>query len=139
MKPFDHARISVKKWKGQPEDYMPIHDFIDHTKAHFPDMRHRAMLHSSWGIYITEQIFGTNITNREGRIVSVRDIAEQHVIDDMGRIPTIQDYLEGMPFYDWLGGPPRKEARKLALREGKLVTAAGEEIEIAHTEAPMAD
>lgn len=115
MKPYEHALVSVKKWKGKPEDYLPIHDFIDSTKAHHADMRHRALLHSSWGIYIVEQIFGTNITNSDERLISVRDIAERHVLDDMGRIPSVQDYLAGMPFYDWLGGPKRKPGTKIPL------------------------
>jgi len=108
LKPYDHGRVSVKKWGGKPEDYQAIHDFIDSSKAAHPDMRHRAILHSAFGIFITERVFGINITNSDGRLVSVRDVAEQHVIDDMGRIPTVQDYLDGMPFYDWLGGPTKK-------------------------------
>ncbi len=71
-------------------------------------MRHRAILHSSFGIYICEKVFGHNITLQSGKLVSVRDIAEQHVIDDMGRIPTVQDYLIRMPFYEWLGGAKRE-------------------------------
>jgi hypothetical protein len=105
MKPYLHAKVSVRHFGGQPEDYMKIHDFIDSSKAHFPDMRHRTLLHSSFGIYITEQVFGTFITNSDNKKVQVRDVAEQHIIDDLGRIPTVQDYLKGMPFYDWLGGP----------------------------------
>ena len=121
MKPWEHAKHSVKKWGGTNEDYMPIHDFLDSSKAHFPDMRHRALLHSSFGIYIAERVFGTNITlkrftAREGnhnvtymdKKVSVRDIAEAHVIQDMGTIPTVQDYLKDMPMYDWLGGKKRE-------------------------------
>ena len=84
MKPFLHGKVSVKKWGGKEEDYQKIHDWFDQTKAHFPDMRHRAILHSSFGIFLCEQMFGLNITNSDGKTVSVRDIAEQHVIDDMG-------------------------------------------------------
>lgn len=111
VKPYLHAKVSVAKWRGRPEDYLPVHDFIDSSKAHFPDMRHRALLHSSFGIYICEQVFGTNILNSDKRLVSVRDVAEQHVIDDLGKIPTVQDYLGNMPFYEWLGGPKRKPMR----------------------------
>jgi len=110
MKPYLHGKVSARKFGGCPEDYQEIHDFIDSTKAAFPDMRHRAILHNSFGIFICEKIFGINIKNSAGQLVSVRDIAEQHVIDDMGRIPTLQDYLEGMPLYDWLGG--RKYTKK---------------------------
>lgn len=108
MKPYIHAKKSVSKWGGREEDYLEIHDFLDSSKAHFPDMRHRALLHNSFGIYIAERLFGTYIVNSEERKVQVRDIAEQHVIEDMGRIPTVQDYLTDMPMYDWLGGPKRK-------------------------------
>lgn len=112
MKPYLHAQVSVKKWGGTPEDYLPIHDFIDSSKSAHPDMRHRAILHSAFGIYIVERVFGTWIEINK-RLVQVRDIAEQHVIDDMGTIPTLEDYLKGMPFYEWLGGPKRKKTRIL--------------------------
>jgi hypothetical protein len=108
MKPYLHGKVSVKKWGGVEEDYQEVHDFLDSTKAHCPTMKHRALLHSSWGIFICEKVFGINIKNSDGKLISVRDIAEQHVLDDMGRIPTVQDYLEGMPMYEWLGGPKRK-------------------------------
>lgn len=107
MKPYIHAQNSARKHGGKPEDYLPIHDFLDSSKACVPDMRHRALLHSSFGCFLAERIFGTFIVNDDGRKVQVRDIAEEHIIEDMGRIPTPQDYLEGMPIYDWLGGPKR--------------------------------
>lgn len=113
MKPYLHARVSVKKWGGAPEDYLKIHDFLDESKAHFADMRHRALLHNTFGIYICERLFGHNITTSAGRLVSVRDIAEQHIIDDMGRIPSVQDYLQGMPLYNWLGGPKRRPTKTI--------------------------
>ncbi len=108
MKPRLHSKSSVHKWGGKVKDYQAIHDFIDSSKAHVADMRHRAILHSSFGIYLTEKVFGISIINSDGREVDVRDIAETHIIEDMGRIPTVQDYLEGMPIYDWLGGPKKK-------------------------------
>lgn len=113
MKPYLHAQNSVRSFGGKVEDYLEIHDFLDSSKAHFPDMRHRALLHSSFGIYLTEQLFGHAITNSDNRLVQVRDIAERHVIEDMGRIPTVQDYLEGMPMYDWLGGVKRRPQKTI--------------------------
>lgn len=104
MKPYLHGIVSVKKFGGKPEDYQEIHDFLDSSKAHMADMRHRALLHNSYGIYICERLFGHNITNSAGKLVSVRDIAEQHILDDMGRIPTVQDYLRHLPMLPWLGG-----------------------------------
>ena len=111
MKPFLHAKNSANKYGGTPEDYQKIHDFIDHSKASMPDMRHRSMLHSSWGIYVTEQVFGTTITNSEGKKVCVRDISEDHVIEDLGFIPTMEHWLKNMTMQDWMFGGRRKEIK----------------------------
>lgn len=105
MKPYNHARNSVRKWKGVEDDYMPIHEFIDSSKAHYADMRHRALLHTSFGCYLAELVFGTMITNSSGIKVSVRDVAEQHIIEDMGRIPSVSHFLDNMTLQNWMGGP----------------------------------
>ncbi len=112
MKPYLHGNVSVKKWGGRPEDYQEIHDFLDCSKSAHADMRHRAILHNSLGPYIAERVFGINITNSDGKKVSVRDVAEQHIIDDMGTIPSLGDYLNEMPYYSWLGGK-KKEKKHL--------------------------
>lgn len=109
MKPFVHAKNSANKHGGAPEDYQAIHDFIDSSKIAVPDMRHRAMLHSAWGIYLAERVFGTTITNSDGKRVPVRDLAEEHVIEDLGFIPTMQDYLQHMTLEPWMGGATRKK------------------------------
>lgn len=68
------------------------------------------MLHSSWGIYLVEQVFGPTFKNSEGRTLSTRDIAEDHVIEDIGHIPTMQDYLDNMTLQPWMGGAKRKRS-----------------------------
>lgn len=108
MKPHIHAVNSVRKHGGKPEDYQDIHDLLDMPKAAHPDMRHRAILHNAMGCFIAEKAFGITRVNSDGRTYSVRDIAEEHIIEDMGRIPTLSDYLDEMPMYEWLGGPKRK-------------------------------
>lgn len=112
MKPLSHARNSARKFGGVPEDYQAIHDFFDHSKSCVADVRHRAMLHSAWGIYLAEKVFGTYITNSEGRNVCVRDVGEQHVIEDLGRIPTMEDWLKHMDIAPWMGGTARKRTCK---------------------------
>ncbi len=107
MKPYVHAVASVKRHGGRVEDYQPIHDLLDLPKSAHADMRHRAILHNSLGPYLCERVFGTTITNSDGRVVSVRDIAEEHILEDMGRIPALSEYLDGMPMYEWLGGARR--------------------------------
>lgn len=109
MKPYKHARISVRKFGGKVEDYMPIHNWFDHTKAHVADMRHRMLLHNSWGIYLCEQVFGEYFENSDGKIIQVRDVAEQHVMDDLGTIPSLDKCLQSMTLEKWMGGPVRKK------------------------------
>jgi len=108
MKPLVHANISVKKHGGVVEDYIPIHDFIDHSKSSVADIRHRSMLHSAWGIYLVERVFGTYITNSEQKQVSVRDIAEEHVEQDLGFIPTMDDWLKNMKIEPWMSGTMKR-------------------------------
>jgi hypothetical protein len=116
VKPVLHAKNSVKRHGGEIDEYLKIHEWLDQTKICVPDMRHRAILHSSFGIYLATDFFGDYFTNSVGKIVSVRDICEEHVIEDMGRIPTMEDYLREMPLYDWLGGP-RKTTRVIKLAD----------------------
>lgn len=121
MKPLIHAQHSVARHGGTVDDYLPIHNFIDSSKAHVPDIRHRAMFHSSFGCYIVEQIFGTYITNSTGKKVSTRDIAEAHVIQDLGKIPTLQDWLEELPVQEWMGGPVARKTKKIPFLETQQI------------------
>lgn len=107
MKPYRHARNSVKKYGGTVEDYLPIHDFIDSSKAAMPDVRHRAILHSAFGIFLVEKVFGVYFTNSAGKTVQTRDVAEEHVIEDLGHIPTLEKYLNHMELAQWMGGPTK--------------------------------
>lgn len=108
MKPHLHARLSVKRFGGVEDDYIAIHEFIDHSKSSVADVRHRAMLHSAWGIYLTSRVFGDLITNADGKTVSVRDVAEEHILQDLGFIPTMQDWLKGLPIEGWMSGTRKR-------------------------------
>lgn len=112
MKPHLHAKLSVKKFGGTIEDYMDIHEFIDSTKAALPDVRHRAILHSAFGCYLTEKVFGRLITNSDGTLVSVRDIAEEHILQDLGFIPTVEFWLNEMPVREWMSGTMKRKSVK---------------------------
>lgn len=112
MKPLKHAMNSVRRHGGTVEDYLPIHNFFDSTKAAMPDIRHRAILHSAFGIFLLEQVFGVYVTNSDGHRVSIRDIGEDHVIEDLGFIPTIERWLKNLPVEDWMGGSRRKDPSK---------------------------
>lgn len=104
MKPYIHAENSAKKYGGNAEDYLDIHDFMDSSKSHIADHRHRAIFHSSLGCFIVERVFGTTRKNSDGKTYSTRDIAEQHCLEDLGTIPSVQDWLQNLPVAPWMGG-----------------------------------
>ncbi len=109
MKPFLHAKSSAKKYGGKMEDYQDIHDFMDLSKSSLPDVRHRAVLHSSFGCFIVEQTFGKTRLNSDGKMYSPRDVAEDHTIEDLGFIPTLDKWFENMPIEKWMGGPSKRQ------------------------------
>ncbi len=110
--PYHHALSTVKKYGGQAEDYLDIHAWFDATKEQFADSRHRALRHHSQGIYECERVFGVTITNSSGREVPVRLIGEQHVIEDLGYIPTVADWLRHMNIEPWMV-KPRKVSQEV--------------------------
>jgi hypothetical protein len=127
MKPYLHARISAKKFGGIPEDYIEIHDWFDSTKAHIPDARHRLVLHNAYGIFLCEQVFGEIVQMPNGTFkrapyitistdkkVSVRDIAEQHVIDDLGCIPTLAACFDQAELSEEYAGNVKRRAVRLS-------------------------
>lgn len=104
-----HARSSARRYGGHEDDYIEIHDWFDQTKAHVADVRHRAILHSSFGIFLAEQVFGHELiiegaTPNKDRTPSVRDIGEQHVLEDLGFIPSIGQWLQKLPIEPWMAG-----------------------------------
>lgn len=102
--PLAHAESSARKFGGKAEDYLPIHNWFDESKAFVSDFRHRAMRHHAEGIFLAEKIFGVSITNSAGKQVPVRYIGEQHVKEDLGRVPTAQDWFENIMPKPWMRG-----------------------------------
>lgn len=99
---YFHSLSSVRKWGGVPADYQPLHDWFDRSKAMIADPRHRALRHHTEGIFELEAAFGTTIRNSDGRAVPVRLIGEQHVLEDLGRIPSFADWARLIPVLPWM-------------------------------------
>lgn len=113
MKPLYHANASVKRYGGKVEDYLPIHNFFDSSKQCLADVRHRAILHSSFGIFILERVFGEYITNSDGKNVCVRDLGEEHVVEDLGTIPSMEKWLRNLPLEDWMFSATKQKVKKV--------------------------
>lgn len=96
MVPYDHARLSVRDFGGEPEDYLPIHELLDSTKFQLTDYRHRAILHNPFGIQLCERMFGPVIEISGGKTVPVREIARRHIMQDCGCVPTTKEWLDAL-------------------------------------------
>ena len=120
-KPIYHAESSVKKFGGVSEDYMEIHNFLDSSKSVIADNRHRALTHNSWFLNnVLERVFGTTLTNSDGKKVSVKEIGEQHVMEDYGGnfIPSAQDFIQEIEYKEWMNGQGVPSSRLKVVKEG---------------------
>ncbi len=115
MKSYLHARVHCKKYGGVPDDYVDIDDFIDSSKAAVADVRHRAILHSAFGCFIVERVFGRTRVNSDGKTYSPRDIAEDHIIQDLGFLPTMEHYLNNMEIQPWMSGSVKHKRKHIKL------------------------
>ncbi len=94
MTPYHHAVSSASRFGGNAEDYMEIHNWFDETKGFTGNWTHRAMRHHSAGVEWATHKFGHTIVNSDKIKVPVKFIAEQHIEEDCGFIPTIQTWLK---------------------------------------------
>lgn len=104
---WDHARSCVTKWGGRPEDYIDIEHWFDGSKEYMGDFRHRALRHHAVGIAECRRRFGITLINSDGRTVPVQLIAERHVIEDHGFLPTLQDWFRYIAPQPWMNKPKK--------------------------------
>jgi riboflavin synthase len=115
---------------------MAIHNWFDETKGHMPDFRHRALRHHAEGIQLCVKIFGdyvwlygddgdpiTYVESSSGEVkhkfVPTLWVAEQHVREDHGRIPTAADWLRNLRAEPWMS----QEAKRSPELMGEYVNA----------------
>lgn len=130
---YVHAQASARKFGGVPEDFIKIHEFIDSSKASFGDVRHRAMFHNTIGPWLCQEMFGHYVELTDGsgnklldknnrtRKAMVREIAESHIIEDLGCIPSPGDWLNCMECKTWMGGKRNKVIKASEFAENNNV------------------
>lgn len=118
-----HSISSQKKWGGKWKDYYEYHKWYDESKEMMIDVRHRALRHHTEGIFMAEKIFGPVIVNSDGKQVPTRLLGEQHVMEDLGFIPSVQDWFKNMKIVPWMTKPG--EGRKL---EGEIAEEKSDHI-----------
>ncbi|HLM59902.1 MAG TPA: hypothetical protein VK308_03760 [Pyrinomonadaceae bacterium] len=92
MKPLQHAQISQKTHGGGWKDYIAIHSFLDSSKAACAHFKHRFLLHHREGIELGARIFGASVVNSENKAIETRRILTEHLIEDVGRIVSVEDW-----------------------------------------------
>ena len=80
MKPLQHARITAHRYGGKWQDWIAIHDWIERSKAIFPSMQHRVLLHSDFGEWLAVRIHSEAIESEDGIVISTYDLFRDHQI-----------------------------------------------------------
>jgi hypothetical protein len=108
-----HAVSAARKWGGTPELYLPIEEFLDSSKMVIGDVRHRALYHNTTGVWLCQRIFGVTLAvpreHGPDKQIPVRLIAERHILEDLGFLPSPKDYIDDMPLKKWMSGSVRRE------------------------------
>lgn len=123
---YHHAVSSARTFGGTPEQFQALHDWFDASKQLHGDYRHRALRHHAHGIFECERVFGTTlpIVLENGRVrqVPTRLVAEQHVMEDHGYIPTLSDWLKEIRPQRWMGAAARRLSKELEAEEPRAAT-----------------
>ena len=143
--PYFHAVSSSRTHGGAPSQFIDLHSWFDDSKQHMADFRHRALRHHAQGVFWAEEVFGPTLpittafigsdgarlkvtsdedleTYREAgyepivKQVPTRIIGEQHVREDLGRIPMMEEWFGAIKPAPWMNRS-RKLSRELE-REG---------------------
>jgi len=116
-----HRTARESSW--EPEDYLR---FIVGLMSRKHSLRTSvtSLRHHAEGIFLAEKLFGVAIVNSTGTQVPVRHVGEQHVKEDLGRIPTAQDWLLQIAPQRWMYGQHLDEETSIT-REARYERANG--------------
>ena len=117
MTPYKHAESSAAKFGGHADEYIHIHDWFDETKSYTGDFTHRALRHHAAGIQWCIEKFGHFLELNNGKRVPMKLIAEQHVTEDCGFVPTVTDWLGSIKESpaDWMLKVAKKSVREMVI------------------------
>jgi hypothetical protein len=112
--PLQHSQSSAKRFGGIAEDYLHIHTVMDSSKLFLADWRHRALLHNTFGIHVFEQLIGSSFKRKsDGIDVCTRSVITQHIMEDLGAVPTPGEFLREMPLKYWMSGIKEKDKLRM--------------------------
>lgn len=98
--PLYHALSSARQFGGEAQDYLKIHHFFDQTKMCVPSNLHRLVLHHNFGVQLCQEIHGSTLSRlSDGVCIETATIACQHIAEDFGFLPTLQECLLTHPIH----------------------------------------
>ena len=108
-----HALSSASAFGGEPEAYYALHRWIDRSRANVTGFEHRLLSHHSQGISDCVEHFGPVILNSKGKAIPTQLLAEQHIIEDLGFVPSLSDWAVLVHVPRWASKPARMLHKKL--------------------------
>jgi hypothetical protein len=127
MRPYQHARASAARSGREWVEDLAIHEFIDSTKAAFPDLRHRMILHS---VDLGGELAARAFPGRP----DAREVVRRHVIEDVGHARTVGDWLAHCNLHRL----PRPHPGSLPIDEEALIEAERQRQALADDDGPRA-
>jgi len=80
---------------------------MDRGRVGTDRLLHRMLAHHTQGIQDAIALFGDTITNSKGRQVPTSLLAHQHILEDLGFVPTLEHCLELLHCPRWASKPAR--------------------------------
>jgi hypothetical protein len=112
--PLQHSKSSAARFGGTADDYLHIHTVMDSSKLFLADWRHRALLHNTFGIHLFEQLMGASFKRKSDDVeVCTRSVITQHIMEDLGAVPTPGEFLREMPIKYWMTGIKEKDKLRM--------------------------
>lgn len=94
---------SITKYGGQPQDFASIHAWFDEPSSWIDNYAFHAVRHHAQGIFVLEKKLGPILTLSNQRQIPVRVVAEQHLLNDFGFIPSAKDWSDLLQPATWMG------------------------------------
>jgi hypothetical protein len=108
-----HSISSANAFGGCPSDYYELHRWMDRGRQGTDSLLHRMLAHHTQGIQDAVYLFGDTLENSNGRQVPTSLLAQQHIKEDLGFIPTLDHYLELLRCPRWASQPAKLLHRRL--------------------------
>lgn len=100
--PEDLAAVSVKRFGGTIDTWLPLHNWFLATSAWTMGHEHLLFRHHAYGVFEAEARFGPVILRDDGQGVPTRVAAERHVQEVIGHVPPATEYLRRIKGERWM-------------------------------------